>query len=96
MTPNEIAAKGTRAKLIIESDVYKEAHAAYEAAIIDNMKRCDSRDDATLKHLKLLLSAHIGARKHLERIMEEGIVAVDSIEFRDKQTAIDKVRRLFG
>lgn len=81
---SDLLAKAARAKSILECDEWKEAWTAYRTRILDEIEAAKSDDEKRVMHLKRLLAAAIGARKHLELIVADGAIAAQQIEIDDR------------
>ena len=93
MNPHDEARRADDAKRILSEPVFKEAWAAYEARLLDEIANA-GRSDTEVLHLRALLVAARKARAHIERIMHEGAIAAREIEFQERVQ--EKQRRWWG
>ena len=87
-------AKASRAAQILESDEWKEAFQAYKDRIFEEIEKAPSDAVERVLHLKRLLSAANGAKSHLERLVSEGKIAADSIDFEEKRRKLSLLGKL--
>lgn len=89
------AERGRQAAELLKSPIYREAWASYEAALIELLANANTSADKVTEIRSWLIGAH-KARGHLERIVKEGILAVEDIKRQEKQQSIrQRIRSAF-
>jgi hypothetical protein len=83
--------RGDKAKLILESPLWQECWAIYETRLLDEFKACKSDDLSRMQQLKMLHLAGVAARSHLEAILAHGKFATQDLEFKAKQSRVQRV-----
>ena len=94
MTPEERLYRGSRAKEIIESDVFQEAFSAIEAEVIDQWKTSPARDESGRQNLWQYLRLLEKVKLNLQTTMETGRLA--QLDLNHKATLKDRLRAVIG
>lgn len=77
--------RAQHAKDFLASDVWLEAWDAYRSKLLSVIETADSNDVATIQNAKRLMTAGQAAKAHLERLVTDGRVAAESIEFAKRE-----------
>ncbi len=72
--------RGSRAKDILENELYRESWDTVEQALIQKWRDCPIRDKEGQHELKLMLKLLQDAKGHLERVMESGKLAESRLQ----------------
>lgn len=88
--------RGEKARAILESDLWLECWALYEARIVEEFKACRTDDVARMQQLKMLHLAGIAAQKHLEAVLTDGKFASANIEFVEKENRFKRAAKAFA
>lgn len=84
MNDRKDAEQGMRVSRFLESEEWREAWSAYEQALIAAM--VDPKSSvADVEHQRKLLWAAKVAKQHLERLVQSGKVAAETINLQEQQ-----------
>lgn len=89
----EEASRGSRAKAVLESDIYKESVASVRSAIFEKWESCPIRDKEGQHELKIMLKLLKEVESHLKTVMETGKMA--TIQLENERTLKERAKRLF-
>jgi hypothetical protein len=76
---------GEDAQRVLNSEAYQGAWQAYEARILEELVAAPSDAVDRILHYKRLLSVSKAVRGHLERLVNEGAVAIHEINLDEKR-----------
>ena len=87
------AARGARAKAVLESDIYREAHASVRQALLDKWEASPIRDVEGQHELKLMLKL----LREVEKFMQEAVTSgkLAEIQLERENTLRARARKLF-
>lgn len=94
MTPEEMAARGERAKYLMDDDLLKEALATIEREVIEAYVVCPTRDLEGMRVLQTNLRIVRQFKGILLGVMQQGRLAVSDIQ--QKQSVIQDVKNRFA
>jgi hypothetical protein len=88
----ELAAiRGDKARKILESEEWRDAWKVYSDKLVSEWKACKSDDVDRLQQIKMLQLAGEAAKSHLEYLLTNGEFAKKDLEFKTKQTRIQRI-----
>lgn len=93
MNPHDEVKRAEAAKLVLDSAVYKEAWASYEAVLLNLLANADTSAEKATELRGWLIAAR-KSRGHLERIVKDGTIAADQIR-REEATKKSFAARMF-
>lgn len=101
MTPEQEAFNGSRAREVLDNEVFQQAYDAIETELIERWKNSPARDQEGREKLWMYLHIHRQLKENLTRIMEGGKLAELNLErdrtMRERLTAgFSSVRELFA
>ena len=92
MTPEEEIRRGSRAKQVLDNEIYQESFTLVRDRLISLLESADLDADKRARVNDLLVQ-HRKARQYLEQVMQGGKMAAEQIE-RDKKLG-ERVRERF-
>lgn len=93
MTPQQEERRGENARIVLESDVYKEAYAQIESNIINRLaSQATNAEEA--EDLRRLLIALRKVKIYMEQVLLTGTMA--ATEQARQQSVSDRLRRLYN
>lgn len=101
MTPEQEAYNGSRAREILDNEVFQQAFDAIETELIERWKNSPARDQDGREKLWMYLHIHRQVRENLVRTMEGGKLAEMNLEHKRSlkerlTTGFSSVRELFA
>lgn len=85
-------ARGEKARAILESPVWQEAWADFEAFIFEQFRKTESRDMETLAHWKRMHVSGLQLKAFFERTLADGKFAAKELE--EKLTRFQRLKRV--
>lgn len=93
MTLEEKAARGTKARLLLEDELFREAIGAVQQSVFDQFAATDPADTGTMQRLRLKLQVIADIVRDLTSVMNTGKIAAHQIE---QESRAAKLRRRIG
>lgn len=84
--------RGEDARRILEDELYKEAFAAIEARLVDQLALAATTEEQA-HHLRHLLIAHRKVRQYMANVLQTGTMA--ALEINRQQTLAERMRSKF-
>lgn len=90
MNDEKLVLRGNNVNRFLDSEEWKEAFDSYRARLLSEIE--NTEDVKHISHCKALLKAAAEAKRHLERIVNEGKLAASQIEIERRRGLLHKLR----
>jgi hypothetical protein len=96
MTEEEQIARANRAAAIVNDPVFKESMAAMQKEIVDTWAASPARDRDGKEWLWNFYQVSLKFEEQLKSIMNTGKIALDALQQRKTETAVEKITRFWS